>query len=98
MKSLMKTAAVAATLTAISACSTAGGLGSVLGSVLGTGTTSGQQLQASVRSVDTRNQQIALTQSNGSTVSVAYDANTKVVYQNRLYSVTNLESGDQVTA
>jgi hypothetical protein len=94
----MKTAALAATLTALSACQSAGGLGSVLGSVLGTGTPSGQEVQASVRSVDTRNQQIALTQSNGSTVNVLYDANTKVVYQNRLYAVTNLEAGDQVTA
>jgi hypothetical protein len=98
MKTLMKTAALAATLAALSACSSAGGLGSVLGSVLGTGTNSGQQIQASVRSVDTRNQQIALTQTNGSTVNVLYDANTKVVYQNRLYAVTNLESGDQITA
>src|SRR3954462_13674661 len=98
MKTLMKSAALAASLTAFSACSSTGGLGSVLGSVLGTGTQSGQQVSGSVRTVDTRNQQIALTQTNGSTLSVQYDANTKVVYQNRVYGVTNLESGDQVVA
>jgi hypothetical protein len=95
MNKFTKTAALAASLFALGACSTAGGLGSVLGSVLGVG---GQQVSGAVRSVDTRNQQIAITQSNGQAVTVLYDANTKVVYQNRQYSVPNLESGDQVVA
>jgi hypothetical protein len=95
MNKFTKTAALAASLFALGACSTAGGLGSVLGSVLGVG---GQQVSGAVRSVDTRNQQISITQSNGQAVTVLYDANTKVVYQNRQYSVPNLESGDQVVA
>jgi hypothetical protein len=95
MNKLTKTAALAASLFALGACSTAGGLGSVLGSVLGVG---GQQVSGAVRSVDTRNQQISITQSNGQAVTVLYDANTKVVYQNRQYSVPNLETGDQVVA
>ena len=37
-------------------------------------------------------------QSNGQSVALAYDDQTKVVYQNRLYSVTSLENGDQVNA
>ena len=48
--------------------------------------------------MDTRNQQISIQQSNGQSVAVLYDANTKVVYQSRVYGVTNLENGDQVTA
>ncbi len=74
-------------------------LGNVLGSVLGGGggAQSGQ-LAGTVRSVDTRSQQIAIQQSNGQTVAVNYDNQTQVVYQNQNYSPTALENGDQVTA
>jgi hypothetical protein len=96
MTRLRTTAAIAASFVALGACSGTGGLGSVLGSVLGGG--GAQQLSGSVRSVDTRNQQISITQSNGQAIAVNYDANTKVVYQSRLYSVGNLESGDEVVA
>ena len=97
MTKLRKTAALAASLVALGACSSAGGLGSVLGSVLGGGAQD-QQLAGSVRSVDTRNQQISITQSNGQAIAVNYDANTKVVYQSRIYAVGNLDPGDQVVA
>ena len=97
MTTLRKTAALAASLVTLGACSSAGGLGSVLGSVLGTGTQP-QQLAGSVRSVDTRNQQISITQSNGQAIAVSYDANTKVVYQSRVYAVGNLDPGDEVVA
>jgi hypothetical protein len=93
-----RTAALAASVFALGACSSAGGLGEVLGSVLGGGQQQQQQLAGSVRSVDTRNQQISIQQSNGQSVAVMYDANTKVIYQNTRYAVTNLESGDQVVA
>lgn len=96
MTRLRTTAAIAASFVALGACSSTGGLGSVLGSVLGGG--GAQQLSGSVRAVDTRNQQISITQSNGQAIAVNYDANTKVVYQSRLYSVSNLESGDEVVA
>lgn len=87
-------------VTVVSACSQAGALGSVLGSVLGGGQQQqqGGQVSGTIRSVDTRNQQIALQQSNGQTVGILYDNRTKVVYQNREYAVTNLENGDHVTA
>lgn len=99
MTRIIRTAALAASLVALGACSSAGGLGEVLGSVLGGGAGSGaQQVSGSVRTLDTRNQQIAITQSNGSTVTLLYDQNTKLVYQNKLNSVTNLESGDQIVA
>src|SRR5205085_8288492 len=97
MTNLRKTAAIAASVFALGACSSAGGLGSVLGSVLGGGAQQ-QQVAGSVRTLDTRNKQIALTQSNGQTVTLLYDQNTKLVYQNRLNSVANLESGDQIVA
>ena len=84
-------------LSAGGACSGAGAIGDVLGGVLG----GGQQAQAAqaegaIRAVDARSQQISLQLSNGQTVALAYDNQTKVVYQNQLYAVSNLESGDQV--
>ena len=89
------TAAIA-TLATLTACSGGGGaLGDILGSVL---TPQSQQVAGTIRGVDTRAQQISLQQSNGQTVGIGYDANTKVVYQNRVYAVTNLENGDQVSA
>lgn len=98
MTRMMKTAALAASIVGLGACSSAGGLGSVLGSVLGGGQQQGQQLSGSIRGVDTRNQQISIQQSNGQSVAVLFDQNTKVVYQSRLYAVGNLETGDQVVA
>lgn len=99
---IARTTAVALALASLGACSQAGALGSVLGSVLGGGQQGGQQgggqVSGTVRSVDTRNQQIALQQSNGQTVAIGFDQQTKVVYQNQNYAVTSLENGDQVTA
>jgi hypothetical protein len=56
------------------------------------------QISGTVAGVDTRAQQIGIQVSNGQTIGVGYDNQTKVVYQNQYYSVTNLEQGDQVTA
>jgi hypothetical protein len=78
------------------ACSQAGQLGEILGGVLGGG--GGNFVNGSVRSVDTRAQQISVQQSNGESVAFAYDNQTKVVYQDRVYAVSSLESGDQVSA
>ena len=93
---IVRQGAAAIGLIAISACSNTGTLGGVLGNVLGSPSTS--QVGGTVRSVDSRNQQITIQQSNGQQVAVAYDNQTQVVYQNRNYPVTSLESGDQVTA
>jgi hypothetical protein len=98
MTRIFRTAAFAASVLALGACSSAGGLGEILGGVLGGGSGGAQQLSGSVRSVDTRNQQISVQQSNGQSVPVLYDQNTKVVYQNRVYTVANLENGDQIVA
>lgn len=86
--------AVAAT----SACSSAGGLGNILGGVLGQGQQQQGQVSGIVRNVDTRSQQLQLQQSNGQNLTLGYDNQTQVVYQNQNYSVSNLEYGDQVTA
>lgn len=94
-------AVAAAAVVVLSGCSQAGALGSVLGSVLGGGQQQGQQsgqVSGQIRSVDTRNQQISLQQSNGQTLGLMFDNRTKVVFENREYAVTNLENGDQVTA
>ena len=88
----------ALSLAGLGACAQTGGLGEILGSVLGQGAGGGNQVTGTIQRVDTRNQQIAMTQSNGQQVTVSYDANTKVVYNNQQYGVTSLEYGDQVTA
>jgi hypothetical protein len=90
-------AAAALMVASLGAC--ASGLGNVLGGVLGGGNQTNQnQLSGTIRSVDTRYQQISIQDPNGQTVPVSYDNQTQVVYQNQNYSPTALEYGDQVTA
>ena len=95
LKRAARSGAVGLAIAAISACSSLGNIGNVLGGVLGGG---GQQVQGTVLAVDTRSQFIALQQSDGQTLSLAYDNNTRVTYNNQNYAVTSLERGDQVTA
>jgi hypothetical protein len=95
MFNLRKFCGAAIAVVALTACSQAGQLGDILGSVLGGGA---NMVSGAIRGVDTRSQQISLEQSNGQSVALAYDANTKVVYQDRLFSVNSLEYGDQVNA
>lgn len=78
------------------ACGSAGALGNVLGGVLNA--PGNQQASGTIQNVDTRNQQVIIRQSDGTTVVARYDNNTQVVYQNQNYPVTSLEYGDQVTA
>ena len=89
-------------LLATGACAsngTGGGISDILGAVLGGGAAgSGNQVSGVVRGVDTRNQQIGLQLSNGQTVGLNYDNQTKVVYNNQSYAVTSLDEGDRVTA
>jgi hypothetical protein len=86
--------AAALAITSLGACAQ-NGLGNVLGSVLGG--QQGGQVSGTVRGVDTRNAQIVLQQSNGQQVVVSYDNQTRIVYNNQNYTVSSLESGDQVT-
>lgn len=95
---IQRGAAAALIVASLGACA-GNSLGNILGSVLGGGAQSGSsQLTGTVRGVDTRSQQITIQQSNGQTVAVSYDNQTKVVYQNQNYPPTSLENGDQVTA
>lgn len=88
---------IALPLVIAGACAQAGALGDILGGVLGGGAQSAQ-VAGTIRGVDPNNQQLSLQQSNGQTVALAFDGNTKVVYQSRNYPVTALERGDEVTA
>ena len=94
---IQRGAAAALMIASLGACA-GNSLGNILGGVLGGGGAQSGQLAGTVRSVDTRSQQIAIQQSNGQTVGVNYDNQTQVVYQNQNYPATALESGDQVTA
>jgi hypothetical protein len=98
IRSVARRSASAAMLLALGACSQAGSLGNVLGSVLGGGQQQANQVSGTIQGIDTRNQQIGLTQSNGQTVAIVYDNQTQVSFQNKSYPVTSLERGDQVTA
>ena len=94
--SIQRGAAAALMIVSLGACGNS--LGNVLGSVLGGGGAQSGQLAGTIRGVDSRSQQIAIQQSNGQTITVGYDNQTQVVYQNQNYSPTALENGDQVTA
>lgn len=94
--SIQRGAAAALMIVSLGACGNS--LGNVLGSVLGGGGAQSGQLAGTIRGVDSRSQQIAIQQSNGQTITVGYDSQTQVVYQNQNYSPTALENGDQVTA
>lgn len=84
-------AAVAVTLT-ISACA-GSGLGT-LGDVLGSAQSN--SLYGEVRSVDTRRGSIQVREQRGRDYTVRIDNRTRVLYQQREYSVSALERGDQV--
>jgi hypothetical protein len=90
----MRAGAAATLLFVTAACGSTGGIGDIFGGVLG----GGNQVTGTVQGVNTRNQQLGITQSNGQTVTLTYDNNTRVVYQNQNYPVTALEWGDEVTA
>ena len=90
-------------LSTVGACAGAGNVGEILGSVLGGAAGGGggggsNQVSGVVRGVDTRAQQIGLQLSNGQTVGLVYDNQTKVVFNNQSYAVTSLDPGDQITA
>ena len=91
-----RTAAIGAALALSTACSQLGGLGSVLGG--GVGQPQQGQVSGTVQGVDTRNQQIVLQATNGQQLALLFDSQTQVTYQNRAYSVSNLERGDRITA
>ena len=92
-------AVAALALLPLGACRSGSEIAEALGTVLG-GQGQGQtgQLAGTIAGVDTQNQQIGVQASNGQTIALLYDQNTRVVYQNQNYQVTALERGDQVVA
>src|SRR6266542_2137488 len=59
---------------------------------------SSNDIVGEVQNVDTRAWEIEIRTDSGRTSIVRYDNNTQVVYQQRNYSVDNLERGDYVAA
>lgn len=60
------------------------------------GTVSSGNITGEIQYVDTRAFEIEVRADNGRTTVVRYDNNTRVTYQQRNYSVSNLEPGDYV--
>jgi hypothetical protein len=60
--------------------------------------TLGDQMVGEVQNIDTRNRQIEIRTDSGRTSLVRYDNNTRVLYRQRNYAVTNLERGDYIAA
>lgn len=58
----------------------------------------GSTVVGEVQYVDTRTSTIELRTDGGRTTLLRYDANTRVLYQNRTHPVSNLEPGDYVSA
>jgi exosome complex RNA-binding protein Csl4 len=99
LQKISRLGATAVLVATMGACSSTGGLGSILGGVLGgLGGGTGNQVSGSVQNVDTRNQQVIIAQTNGQQVALSYDNSTNVVFNNQNYQVTSLERGDHVTA
>ncbi|MBA3646660.1 MAG: hypothetical protein H0W63_10855 [Gemmatimonadaceae bacterium] len=101
LQKISRFGAAAMLVASMGACSSTGGLGSILGSVLGGmggGGGGGSQVSGTVQNVDTRNQQVVIAQSNGQQVALSFDNSTNVVFNNQNYQITSLQRGDQVTA
>ena len=96
VRKLRRGTVAVSTLFALAACSNTGGLSNVLGRVAGTGE-GASKVSGYVQAVNTRSQVIALQASNGQSLNIEYDDETKVVYNHQSYPVTSLDRGDQVT-
>lgn len=87
---------VAIALLSLAGCGNLGSLGQVLGG-LG-GPAAGSEVRGEIYTVDSRTQQLQIRTSDGQGVTLGYDSNTQVIFQNQRYAVANLERGDYVTA
>ena len=58
----------------------------------------GNDLVGEVEYVDTRAREIEIRTDSGATAVIRYDDQTQVIYQQRNYSVANLEPGDYIAA
>lgn len=96
MRTRLLAALAVASIAATGCGSTGGQLGDILGGVLNA-PAANSTVTGEVTSVDTRNQQIVIRTNNNQTGYINYDNNTKVIYQNREYTVAALEPGDFVS-
>lgn len=97
---------VLAALLLTAACGSGGGLGSIGDIILGSpSSTQSSDVRGVVDYVDTGSRSITLDvtyvnnlRSTGSNQrgTIYYDSNTRVVYQNQQYAVTDLERGDEI--
>ncbi|HEX8431747.1 MAG TPA: hypothetical protein VF625_10675 [Longimicrobium sp.] len=98
----MRGVVVCAALLSATGCASAGPIGDIIGGVLsqaGQGQQGqGQQgeVYGEVQGVDTRQQYVQIRTQDGRTANVRFDQNTRVIYQQQQYAVTNLERGDVV--
>lgn len=98
MKSTRRIARIGAAAVMLASTTACGNMGNVLGSVLGGGPQQSGQVSGSIQGVNQNTQQITIQQSNGQSIAVSFDNQTRVVYQNQNYPPTALEYGDRVTA
>jgi hypothetical protein len=102
----MRIATLALAAMLLTACGSAGGILGDIGSILGSPSTEQpSDVRGSVTGVDTSARRIDMSvayvnnlRSTGSNQSgsIYYDDNTKVVYNNQNYNVTDLERGDEI--
>lgn len=103
----MRIATLAFTALLLGACSSGGGLGDLAGIILGSPSQSQpSDVRGTVTGLDTSARRIDLdvgyinnlrtTDRSQQRGSIYYDNNTKVMYQNRQYNVTDLERGDEI--
>ncbi|MEX2109604.1 MAG: hypothetical protein WD802_03275 [Gemmatimonadaceae bacterium] len=98
MKSNTRIARIGVAAMMLASTAACGNVGNVLGSVLGGGPQQSGQVSGAIQGVNQNTQQITIQQSNGQSIAVSFDNQTRVVYQNQNYPPTALEYGDRVTA
>ncbi len=85
--------AIPALLVANASCAELMTLSDVMAS---TGGGYNRELSGEIRSIDTRRQELQIQSNRGRTDRVRYDGRTDVIYQQRRYTVRDLERGDVV--
>jgi hypothetical protein len=104
----MRIATLALTALLLASCGSAGGMLGDLGSILGSPSAEqSSDVRGTVSSIDTGARRIDMnvsyinnlrpSSSNDQRGSIYYDANTRVMYNNQDYQVTDLERGDEIS-
>lgn len=104
----MRIATLALTALLLASCGSAGGMLGDLGSILGSPSAEqSSDVRGTVSSIDTGARRIDMnvsyinnlrpSSSNEQRGSIYYDNNTRVMYNNQDYAVTDLERGDEIS-